>query len=166
LKRKDYEIEYNKYILEKRQKAYESIWNLIFLLNQNHCDENGNLYKSYFEPDDDINPYLSFNHKIISDNSYFYWLTPALSKLINNLNIEIVNVINEIPESNKENYVKYAILKHQIIDLLYKNISRQYFIDLLELTNLKKFKKARIKEFKKLIISDTSKFEDVKNINK
>jgi hypothetical protein len=56
----------------------------------------------------------------------------------------------------------YAIAHHEKIDSLCKSISRQYFVDLLELTNLKKFKRSRINEFKKLIALDERKYEALK----
>jgi hypothetical protein len=147
LKQIDFEFDYKKFILKKRQDAYTEVENLLRTLGKKIRSEKSlKQYHHIFKYTSNLEPVSDFiGHIINVISNQTFWLTPSLAEKLTDLKIILEAIKTEIkgtyPESNHE---ELGIKNFGIIENKRSEICRIYFSDIKELDNVKKFKKEKI----------------------
>lgn len=150
-KRQDYDIEYKKYILSKRQEAYDKLLPVIidFLRKRNTGD--GKSYKTIFVSEEG-NPIKIFSEKIITASGDRMWYTPRMYYLLQQVIETLAPIAEEIFQKGmtKDICKEIGIKHHENLNNISKIAAKQYFIDILSLNDIDKFKRQRLSYLKKI----------------
>ena len=158
-KRHEYEYDYKKYILKKRQTAYEAVEVILKRLQYRHEDGTDNqcYHEIFIRPYDPnvsneryenelmntpLDPISHFNKdlNILTGNSM--WLTDDIIVKINYLNNLINNCTMTLPDIfARDMFIKKGKEVYTKLETLRVEINAQYFEDMKNLKNINDFKR-------------------------
>lgn len=138
LKNLDYKNEYYKKILEKRLDAYKFLETQIAVLKSSVLDEDGKGYHLIFAYGE--NEYHKFQSNLIAAMAYSMWINDQTVDHMEKLN-ELFFKISRKPMKDDKEVIKLGKENYHAIAGLRKQLEDSVRQDLLNLHDLKKFKK-------------------------
>ena len=147
LKDVDYSYSYKKYILEKRQKAYEKIEQLFSSLRMIDIGNNQVIY-SLFSMQGNINPLVRYNELICEITSSDMWLSSKMVSKVQKLNFLIVEIMQKQKDPNDRDALLVLGNSYgEKLGVILGHLLELYFQDLLCLNDIEKFRQDKVKEF-------------------
>lgn len=148
-KRRDFNYDYRKYILEKRKEAYNIIENIIeeISLKRNFPDK-PSIHDAFYKKG--VNAFNDFNSKVAKGMDKVIWISDNMlyelqcfNDLLGELHIKVASkAIREEDIDLRGNDIVKQIAEEsfQRIENIRRNLATIYFKDITELDNFKKYK--------------------------
>jgi len=140
LKNLDYKNEYYKKILDKRLEAYKFLETQIAVLKSAVLDEDAKLYHLIFAYDED--KFHEFQQNLFAALAYSMWINDNTVDLMEKLNGLFFGISRKFSDHDKEKMISIAKDNYHEISQLRKSLEDSVRHDLLNLHDLKNFKKA------------------------
>lgn len=144
----DFKYDYKKYILKKRQDAYDEIEKILAEIGSEATDDYYNSIPSVFST---ASTFWEFQNNIaITIVKYKVWLSNEILSYLYQIQIINGNVYMDYETSDRswsQNFITIIVQKHY--DPLFEYSQRLYeifFDDIRELDNIKRFKKNKVME--------------------
>lgn len=143
LKSLDYKNEYYKIILEKRLEAYKFLETQIAVLKGSVVDDDGQVYHLIFHEGED--KFNEFQMNLFLAFSFGMWINASTMKRMEELNELFLKISRKIEGLSEEDIQKTGTSFYGEIVRLRSNLENSIREDLLNLHNLKSFKKNKAK---------------------
>lgn len=140
LKNLDYKNEYFKKILEKRLDAYKFLETQIAVLKSTVLDEDAKAYHMIFAYGED--KFYEFQQNLIAAMVYSMWINDNTVDHMEKLNELFFKILRKVEGDDVKQLVRIGKVHYHEISDLRKSLEDSVRKDLLNLHNLKKFKKS------------------------